>query len=31
MIGVHSSAAVAREGREQLIKQGYDVGDLVAW
>lgn len=31
MIGVHSSAAVAREGRELLIKQGYDVGDLVAW
>ncbi|EPY5319830.1 hypothetical protein ACXDTH_000362 [Klebsiella variicola] len=31
MIGVHSTAAVAREGREQLIKQGYDVGDLVAW
>ncbi|HID4048091.1 TPA: hypothetical protein ACXE9F_004624 [Pluralibacter gergoviae] len=31
MIGVHSSPTVAREGREQLAKLGYDVGDLIVW
>ncbi len=29
IIGVHSSAAVARDGQEQLKKLGYDVGDLI--
>ncbi|HHT0257315.1 hypothetical protein M3B69_01225 [Raoultella ornithinolytica] len=31
IIGVHSSITIAREGREQLIKLGYDVNDVIVW
>lgn len=31
IIGVHSSVTVAREGREQLAKLGYDVDELTVW